>query len=171
MVPVAGILVMRALVDREHEREEIELLRSWYVAGPLVCAWLISMMVMWADYSLADTTRKAAEIIAQNYGKVSIPLYFQGHWGFQYYMEKNGAVALDMNKLPSSSGQIIVMPENNTNATAQASLLTVLHFTPARFLTIMNKAVGAGYYSSVWGVLPFAFGDVPDEKYYIAILQ
>lgn len=171
MVPVAGILVMRTLVDREHEREEIKLLRSWYVAGPLVCAWLISMMVMWADYSLAGTTRKAAEVIAQNYGKVSIPLYFQGHWGFQYYMEKNGAVALDINKLPSSSGRIIVMPENNTNAIAQASFLTVLQFKPARFLTIMNKAVGAGYYSSVWGALPFAFGNVPDEKYYIAILQ
>ena len=98
-------------------------------------------------------------------------IHFQGHWGFQYYMEKNGAVALDINKLPSSSGRIIVMPENNTNATAQASFLTVLHFTPARFLTIMNKAVGAGYYSSVWGALPFAFGNVPDEKYYIAILQ
>lgn len=171
MVPVAGILVIRALVGREHEEEEIKLMRSWSVAGPLVCAWLISMMVMWADYSLAGTTRKAAEVIVQNYGKVSKPLFFQGHWGFQYYMEKNGAVALDVNKLPFPSGRIIVMPENNTNAIAQASFLTVLQFAPVRFLTIVNKDVGAGYYSSIWGALPFAFGNVPDEKYYIAILQ
>ncbi len=31
----------------------------------------------------------------------------------------------------------------------------------------MSKAVGAGFYMDILGPLPFAFGPVPTEKYYI----
>jgi hypothetical protein len=35
------------------------------------------------------------------------------------------------------------------------------------WLTTMNRTCGAGYYSAVWGPLPFAFGPVPAERYQI----
>jgi hypothetical protein len=34
----------------------------------------------------------------------------------------------------------------------------------------MSQPLGAGFYASVWGPLPFAFGEVPPERYLIARL-
>jgi hypothetical protein len=34
------------------------------------------------------------------------------------------------------------------------------------FVTIMNRKIGAGFYSDVWGPLPFALGPAPAEEYH-----
>ena len=176
MVPVAGILVMRALGDRENGKEDLELLRSWRIALPLICAGLISVLVMWADYSLAGTTRKAAEMIVEKYGKGARPLLFQGHWGFQYYMEQHGAEAIDIKKQPVPIRQIMATPDNNTNIDIEimklGGRLATLRLKSASFLTTMNQDLGVGFYSSAYGgSLPFAFCNVPEEKFYIDIFQ
>jgi hypothetical protein len=36
---------------------------------------------------------------------------------------------------------------------------------PCPWLSTMQKQMGAGFYSDVWGPLPFAFGFVPPEQY------
>jgi hypothetical protein len=67
----------------------------------------------------------------------------------------------------------MVVPENNVNIfpeiMKQGTLLQILEMAPSPFLTTMNEDVRAGFYSSVWGELPFSFGNVTDEKY--AVLQ
>jgi 4-amino-4-deoxy-L-arabinose transferase-like glycosyltransferase len=175
MVPVAGILVARALGTAESAAAIPGYLRSWHMALPLVCAWLVSMAVMWADYSLADTSRQAAQVIAQNYGKTSRTLVFQGHWGFQYYMDQYGAVSLDLDKPLPLSRLIMAAPGNNTNVSPNilksGFQLPILEFAPASFLTSMNKELGAGFYSSSKGALPYVLGRVPSEKYAIVVWE
>jgi 4-amino-4-deoxy-L-arabinose transferase-like glycosyltransferase len=167
LTPATGILIVRALGRRGYGLDEMSSLRAKSFAVPLTCAWLISMMIAWADYGLAGSARSAAQEIAQKYhdGK---PLIFQGHWGFQYYMEQKGAMAFDAKKSYAAPATMAV-PENNVSIfpeiVKQGSPLQILEMAPSPFLTTMNPDIRAGFYSSVWGELPFAFGNVPDEKY------
>jgi hypothetical protein len=46
-------------------------------------------------------------------------------------------------------------------------LLTTLEFQPLSFVSTMQGDVCAGFYSDVWGPLPFAFGPIPPERYRI----
>jgi 4-amino-4-deoxy-L-arabinose transferase-like glycosyltransferase len=171
LTPALGILIVRALDRQGFCVDEMRFLRSKSFAVPLTCAWLFSMTVAWADYSLAGSARNAANEIVRNYGDGK-PLIFQGHWGFQYYMEQKGAMAFDTNEFYTKSS-IMAVPENNVNIfpeiIKQGTLLQILEMAPSPFLTTMNEDNRAGFYSSVWGELPFALGNVTDEKY--AVLQ
>jgi len=168
MAPVAGIVVVRFL--------EKKLGQSWQpdlkqLVVPLTGAWMISMLVTWADFSLAESARTAAKVIGRTYGGSAKPLWFQGHWGFQYYMEKNGGTAYDRKHSTIQPGDLMVVAENNTNAfpdiLAQASPVQVLRFKTLSFLTTMNYNAGAGYYSSGFGPLPFLLDKGLDESYHI----
>ncbi|GFE62163.1 glycosyltransferase family 39 protein [Geobacter sp. AOG2] len=168
MAPVTGIIVMRFLENQMGQTWQPDFKR---VVVPLTCAWLVSMLVTWADFRLAESARTAARVIGRTYGGSAKPLWFQGHWGFQYYMEKNGGTAYDRKHSTIQPGDLMVVAENNTNAfpeiIAQASPLQVLQFTPLSFLTTMNYNAGAGYYSSGFGPLPFLLDKGLDERYHI----
>ncbi len=171
LTPAVGILIVRALGRQGYGLDEMRFLRSKSFAVPLTFAWLFSMTVAWADYSLAGSARNAAQEIVRNYSD-GRPLIFQGHWGFQYYMEQKGAMAFDVKK-SYAKPSFVAVPENNVNIfpeiMKQGTLLQILEMAPSPFLTTMNEDVRAGFYSSVWGELPFSFGNVTDEKY--AVLQ
>jgi 4-amino-4-deoxy-L-arabinose transferase-like glycosyltransferase len=170
MAPAAGIIVMRFL---ENQKGKIWHPGYTQLLIPLSCAWLVCMMVTWADFSLAETARTAAREIGRTYGNKAKPLWFQGHWGFQYYMEQNGGIAYDRNKSTINPADIMVIPENNTNAfpeiMAQGTPLQLMLFTPSRFFTTMNYNAGAGYYSSGFGPLPFLIGTGLEENYHIIV--
>jgi len=176
LVPVAGLLLVRGVSRQGLELPEMLSLRSTPLALSLVCAWSISMLVAWSDYALAGTARQAADIIMAFSRTTDLPLLFQGHWGYQYYMESNGAFAWDARKVYPRPFMIAV-PENNTNQVpevmkgAGAIPMRKLPLTPAKFLTDMNADLRAGFYSSAFGALPFAFGNVPAEKYEIVMLK
>ncbi|GFE57829.1 glycosyltransferase family 39 protein [Geobacter sp. AOG1] len=170
MAPAVGIVVMRFL---ENKKEPMRQPSFKQMLISLSCAWLVCMMVAWADYSLAETARTAAKEIGRTYGGSAKPLWFQGHWGFQYYMEKNGGTAYDRVKASVQPGDIMVIPENSTNAFPEIMVkgtpLKVLQFTPARFLTTMNFSAAAGYYSSSFGPLPFLVDKSLEERYHIVV--
>ena len=170
MAPAAGIIVVRFLEYKQGEHWQP---RFKQMLIPLSCAWLVCMMVSWADYCLAETARSAAIQISRAYSGSKKPLLFQGHWGFQYYMEMNGGTAYDRKKTAIRPGDIMVIPENNTNAfpeiMAQGTPLQVLQFAPLSFITTMNYNAGAGYYSSSFGSLPFLIDKVPEEMYHIVV--
>ena len=57
------------------------------------------------------------------------------------------------------------MPRFNTPTTtyAMVKIEQKLVESGPRWLSTMSKPLGAGFYSSVWGPLPLAFGRVPPE--------
>jgi len=168
MVPAVGILVARRLEEHRGETHRTPLWRSTL---PLAPALVVALLVGWSDYRFAGTARAAAAEISRTYGGTSASLWFQGHWGFQYYMEAAGGKAVDWKRWPVSYGDFLVTPGNNTNinpAPLNSGMpFQTLEFAPARFLSTMNEDTGAGFYSSIWGPLPFAFGPVPKEVYHI----
>ncbi len=173
MAPAVGILLMR-MIDRQSKTTGQ--MAGWRVSWPLIPAVIISLSVCWADYTLAGTTRDAANKIYKIFkNRQPATIWFQGHWGFQYYMEARGAKAQDINNSKSVTGDVIVMPMHNTNLRLMSEdevfLVSVFEFMPCRWLSTMCPPVGAGFYSGVMQPLPFAFGRVPAEKYGIFVAK
>lgn len=168
IVPAAGIIMMRRIEQRARltNRE-----KRYKVFWPLVAAGALSVAVTWADFSLANSQRTAAAIIRDRYQHVGRPIWFQGHWGFQYYMERIGARPLDIVRWNLAKGDFVVYPTNNTNLTLmnpEAATEREAFEIPANsWLATMNHRIGAGFYSDRWGPSPFAAGSVPPERFYV----
>jgi hypothetical protein len=89
-------------------------------------------------------------------------------------MEAAGASALDFDN-SVQSGDYVAIPLNNPNTypvdetlvTQQKSILV----PGPNWLTTMNMSVGAGFYTSLCGPLPFAFGRVPPEQVLVYLVN
>jgi len=172
MVPAAGILLMRRVESLGGVKQKAGI---WRAAWPLVPTAVVALSVSWADYAWANTARSAAETISKSFENHKGTIWFQGHWGFQYYMESSGHKALDVKHSRLSSGDIVIVPSNNCftwNLPRKDFLLSeTFEIGPLRRLSTMNLSAGAGFYSDIWGPLPFAVGLVAAEKYYAFIVR
>jgi 4-amino-4-deoxy-L-arabinose transferase-like glycosyltransferase len=142
---------------------------------PLALAGAASLWVTAADARLANSAREAAAYMREKSGFTPADLMFEGHWGFQYYMQEAGYRPIDFRTFAESPSTHIVIPRNNTNMQpappeAIASTKTVA-FDVSSGVATMSPDMGAGFYSDVWGPLPFAFGPVPEERYAIIALR
>jgi hypothetical protein len=91
-------------------------------------------------------------------------------------MEAIGAKPFDFQHSDKIAGEdIVIIPSNNTNTSFlpedMVSLSEFLQFDSGRNLATMDSELGAGFYSSMWGPLPFVVGKVTSEKYYIFVIK
>ena len=136
---------------------------------PVVLALIISLAVTRADYRLANTARIAALEIHDAFKSDPGSLWFQGHWGFQYYMERLGGKAMDFMQSKVQPGDIVIMPLNNTNLKPllpdRVLMMREFQFDPGGFLTTMNISAGAGFYMDIRGPMAYALAYDTVEKY------
>ncbi len=167
LTPAVAILIARRL-DRFPQPVIGWRRLAW--TAPLILSGTVSMWVASGDAALANSARQAAFYFRQQTHNEPGAMAFQGHWGFQYYMESFGARPLEQGVIQSNPGDLIVVPVNNTNPFKLAEevipVKTIEFEVPSRVATISTE-LGAGFYSSVWGPLPFAIGPVPNERYYM----
>lgn len=166
LIPAAGISLMR--------RWETVGSRRWFwlqITVPLVVAGILSVWVSWGDAELANAARKAATAIRERTRNASGRVVFQGHWGFQYYMQSFGSVPFDAPTYQVQRGDRIIVPENNTDIVALPPLAVMaqqkVEVEMPLQVTTMSLPLGAGFYYASWGPLPFAFGSVPAERYFL----
>ncbi len=167
-LPAVGILLARRLDLRGPESSPV---RHGWLLGPVLLAAALSLMLARADAGLANTNRLAAEQLCAKYHTPGNTVWFEGHWGFQYYMEKQGGCAIDLNDPKKASGDILIIPANASNLYEPPMELvrlvaTVDYLSDAHWAT-MNKAAGAGFYASVHGPLPFVLGRIEPDRFYI----
>jgi hypothetical protein len=131
----------------------------------------ISTWVMAADFHYANAVRQAAGDALKVWEREGGKLYFQGHWGLQYYLEAGGGEAIAENRPQMHIDDLIVTPSFNTHVKMlnadlldDLQLITIL---PARWVSTFNFGVGAGFHSSVVGPLPYAFGKVAPDYLYV----
>lgn len=138
----------------------------------------LSMLALTADHAQAAGAAAASAWVqdivhagGEEGREKKARVWFTGHWGFQYYMEKIGAYPLDVARLKVRPGDFIVAPNNNTNLIALKlpgdAKKENFSADTLPFLATQNKAVGAGFYSDIFGPLPFAFGEVPADRYWV----
>jgi len=159
LVPAVGILIARRL-------ESVRLSRA-RVAVPLALCGLLSLWATWGDADFANSQREVVRLIKEKTANQPGTLWFAGHWGFQYYMQQAGAQPYDQKNNLSKPGEILVMPDNNSNLfEVSPDLVSEVIELPMKHGVITSRGTaGAGFYSSVWGPLPFSFGPVPPERY------
>ncbi len=159
-VPAVGILIVR----RIESRGKLYSRRAWWWAvAPLIPAAALSIWVACADYALAGASRSAAAIAAAECKKSGGSLYSMGHWGLQYYVHLYGGAEFNLDTLNAQAGSVVAIAADNTNVPSLPDIafvpLKVIEVnTPWRMSTMMPH--GAGFYSDVFGPLPFIIGDV-----------
>jgi len=159
----AGILIARRLEWRAKPTREARLAPAiWPLAG----AAILSLAVAGADSALANAARTGAARVQTSSGRGQV--WFQGHWGFQYYMEQSGAKPMDGTRFTAKVGDVVVVPTTNTNTfglPAQWPRREVFEVSSTRWISTMNHELGAGFYTDVYGPLPFAIGTVRPERF------
>jgi len=134
----------------------------------------IGLWISRADAELANSARTAAAICLEKTSGKESTVWFEGHWGFQYYMESRGAHPVDFNDPQAHPGDFIVIPVNNIQLAAIAPQFIASSESfelPLRSgASTICRNLGAGFYSSYWGPLPYAFGPIPPERYVIVRL-
>jgi len=168
MLPAVGIVLAR--------RYE----RSKWIGRPalkigMAVGAVFALLVADADFQLAVAVQRTAREAMAKVGQGRGTVWFEGHWGFQYYMEQAAATAVDYHHFQPAPGDILVLPLHNTYISepppGMVARRDVLSVPGPIGLTTWQAAVGAGFYSSVTGPLPFAFGAVPAESLYIYELK
>jgi 4-amino-4-deoxy-L-arabinose transferase-like glycosyltransferase len=127
----------------------------------------LAMIVAEGDRAAADAQRRAASEITADFRTIK-PLWFAGHWGFQFYMMEHGAEPWDGKNDVGKPGDLIAIPDNNCNMAALNwdTEVVTRYVDPARALvTAMHYHRAAGFYAEIWGPLPFTFGPVPPEQF------
>ena len=165
MMPAVAILLLRRI---EFVMRSAKLRLHWFFGATA----LLSLLVSLADYRLANSARAAAAQIQSQFGNsTSTTVWFQGHWGFQYYAQTNGLSAFDSKHPQARHGDLMVLPFNNTNlkpiAENTVERVAIIEMPVSRWIATMNRSVGAGFYMDTLGPLPFAFGPVSAEKYFV----
>jgi hypothetical protein len=102
-------------------------------------------------------------------------MWFEGHWGFQYYMEEGGARPVDFKHPELKPGDGIAIASNNTNIRAldarNADLAETFQSSGPWLVSTTDQSAGAGFYASALGPLPFAFGRIQPESASVYILK
>lgn len=161
LIPPVSILVQRAL-----EQHQFRLTRP-YVAAMSIAA-TISILTALADEQTADANRVAAAHLMKN--RTDQKVWFTGHWGFQYYMQRLGAMPLDTVSPKCKPGDIVIVPLNNYGIPLTGISLTAMDtfsVDASPFLSLVNGSMGANFYFSPGDRLPFVFGPIPPETFVI----
>lgn len=144
----------------------------------------LSLAVSYADLELARGYRDAAASLYALYGGSGRPLRYQGHWGFQYYMERHGARPLypeDARAL--EPGEIVAIPLDGANVMRRLAAFKswdgklvkperVLYLEGRWPVTVMSMETGAGFYCNFRAPLPFSRGaDVLEQIEVLRIVE
>ena len=132
---------------------------------------MVGLAAARADYVLAVSARDTARLLHRELSATAANVWFEGHWGFQYYMEQLGGRAVDRNNLVFTKGDAIILPVSNSYLFPLpgdvAALVSRREVPASRYISTLNADSGAGYYSDGWGPLPFVFGRVPPDVYLV----
>ncbi len=164
MAPAVVILLLRRCKTFAHDNG----LSLWW---PLLPAALVSLLITTADCKLADTARLASKSFQNRFRNQPGKVWFEGHWGFQYYMEQWKAKPVDWDQRGIISSDLLILALGNTNVSRTPPVPTTgppeqVNY-PQLLLATMSPEMRAGFYSSIWGPLPWVFARIPPERYLI----
>jgi len=169
IVPAAAILLVQRLAAMRGNT------LTWGMLWPLIPAAAVTLGLVMADYHLANSARTAAEQISARYQTTTRTVWFEGHSGFQYYMERLGGQPIDVERSLLQPGDIVVVPEIGTRATlpsGSVGWVERLQYTPSSWMNLMWGAEGktAGFYTANFGPVPFFVGKLPPQNYFIVMV-
>lgn len=165
LLPIAPALAI--LTVRYFERPQ-KIGMSKFVS--IVLAAVASLILAIADYREANCSRSTAEVLGQRYASEPDKIYFWGHWGFQYYMQKWGARPFERGHSNFGAGNVFVgsFPDFELSQIplSQASEREELACNRLRVVSTSALGRGASFYSSFGGPLPWVVSEIPPKRFY-----
>ena len=165
--PAAALVIARGLIETSRARAYAVL------TAAVASGALLGFGILRADATFAGLGRAAVtEFIGSRAAGVQV--WFDGHWGFQWYAERAGALPLSSEPPYPASGDLVVV--------ARSTQLGMLDSIPTRRPLetiiaegsggrIMSRSDGAGFYSNGFGYLPWAWGSEPVDRYELWVLE
>jgi 4-amino-4-deoxy-L-arabinose transferase-like glycosyltransferase len=163
--PALGIIIMRRIEKKDCG---VKAPAAFSFILPLILSSLVALAAAQADYQFANSQRDTAYGVHQRFPTKGT-MYFQGHWGFQYYMELLGARPVEYLETKFAKGDVVVVPENNTFVDNLPDNLKInrMNIFVGGWLSTMNKFKGTAFHSDSWGPVPYGFGLTVPETYYV----
>ena len=133
---------------------------------------ILCVGLLYSDYKHADIYRDLASKI--KIGKLNNKkVYFDGNWGFWYYMERQGAIRAYNYGNTIADGNLFVRPIYSSpkplerDFDSHLNLLKSKTYNESFPLRLLSKPSQAGFYSQVWGFLPYSFSREPLDTFSI----
>ena len=167
-LPAVGILAARQM---ERKNASSQRGRRGGLVWPALAAGAISLLLVTADCRLANALRGAALELGAKYCGQGKAVWFQGHSGFQYYIERFGAKAVEQASPGFAAGDVVIVPSWTARvrlpADQQLRLVETRQYAADPHFSTFNLKAGAGFYATVIGPLPFAVKGVEPEVFEI----
>lgn len=164
LAPAVGILLARRVEDLWRKSGGKALIVALLAISGAMALW-----VAWGDEALANSARAAAVEIRDKTRGQPGTVWFEGHWGFQYYMQLYGAQAVDVDAPEFKTGDFLAIPlENGVFFQLRPRFAVeddVIQIALPHHMATMQSKLGAAFYSSDDGPLPFVVGKIPAERY------
>jgi 4-amino-4-deoxy-L-arabinose transferase-like glycosyltransferase len=138
---------------------------------PAVAAAMVSLCVVAADCHAANKSRRDAAALWGRYSHPRTTLWFEGHWGLQYYLEGLGAMAADITKPAFGPDDLFILPNHQSNVypplPGAAKLVEVSGNPGGWQLTTFSTETGVSFYAANLGPLPFAVALREPDRYLV----
>jgi len=122
--------------------------RAITIGAPLAFALLASIALNAADREIAESGRRAADDLVAPLVRAGKTVWFQGHWGFQYYAQANGAKPMEIGR-SLARGDVVVIPMLNTNvagvARSEYDVLATRSYPIDAWVTTLGPRSAAGF--------------------------
>jgi tetratricopeptide (TPR) repeat protein len=166
MLPAVSVLLAQRLIP-----DTADSVLSWRTLWPALPALALCLLVTQADYDLAESARCAAKDLCAKYGRSGRRVWFEHHWGFQYYMEQKGARALEIDLRQMQHGDLVVIPAEGIGGSDLpcnlVRIVDMLTYPPNRYFSTRSASAGAGFYAAIGGPYPFSAGCASPDCYYV----
>jgi hypothetical protein len=164
MAPALAILLVRRWEERLPRQKDAPLSRRAGVCLVLaaIAAAVFSLALVKADCNVARVERDVTCGLYKKYERPGRTVWFEGHGGYQFYLEKLGARPLDMARPQIGPEDVVIVPNCAPGvSTPNLNVVTVIDavkYQPNRFYSTSEPSLGAAFYEAVRGPLPYAAG-------------
>jgi hypothetical protein len=145
--------------------------RATLIAMPIVASLAIGLAASLGDWQIASSAQRAANDLVLPHLRAGETVWFQGHWGFQYYAQALGAKPMEIGSTDPKPGELVAIPMINTNVLGVAphdyEVVDHRAYPVTSPLTTLGPLSSAGYYASILGVLPFGANLGDSAEYWV----
>jgi 4-amino-4-deoxy-L-arabinose transferase-like glycosyltransferase len=171
MIVPGAILLVRRLERLEGPRPFLGTFKPYALLLP---ALILSLWVTYGDYAFADTGRRAADHFARVDEEYPARYWFEGHFGFQYYMQEHGIpyftkdreTDIRLNDRIAHPTWSSVQPRYNRRFARAYPQLGLVYPNPT-LITTQHPLRCAGFYTSLFGPLPYFIGPTLPVEYMV----
>ena len=136
---------------------------------------MLGMSLAVVDFRWAACYSATARRLASELSAGGRPVFFRGHWGWQYYAERAGLRPWDARWREATTGAIVVSPRRADPQWMHPDVLRRLRrreritVPPGPLgLTTWNRGAGVRFYGGDYGELPWGFSPEPTEEFFVS---